>query len=185
VPRFFAATASACSVSAARRGLRSRAFRGGGCRPPAPFGWGSPTHRHTTSDASCRSTVPTRELLPAPTAPGPVFRQAQWHCRFARAALPRAGLGRVTETTRDAFHQLGPQPCDRGRRPRANVSARVLPSGTDSRAAMGSSRRPTTLKLRLTLPTQARGRLSTPASVNGEGAPHRLLQPTLRHVHLQ
>jgi hypothetical protein len=40
-------------------------------------------------------------------------------------------------------------------------------------------------KLRLTLPRRTVCALRRPRSVNGEGAPLRLLQPTLRHVHLQ
>lgn len=51
-----------------------------------------------------------------PAAPRSVSRLTSWHHRFARTALPRAGLGRMTETTQDAFHQLGPWPCGRGRR---------------------------------------------------------------------
>jgi len=95
----------------------------------------------------------------------------------------RAGLGRESETTRDAFHRPGPAIL----RPRWMVFSRtcpnaLLPSGTDSRAAM----KPAAVR-RLEPPPHA-----TPQVTNALRRPHherrRYSSPTsatdLCHVHL-
>jgi hypothetical protein len=89
--------------------------RRGGCRPPAPFGWGSPTYRIVTSDVPRRSAAPT---VGSPSHAGSPFRPSfaglGRHHRSARTARPRACLRHGTETAQDVFHRRGPRSCDRG-----------------------------------------------------------------------
>jgi hypothetical protein len=122
-----------------------------------------------------------RGLLLVPAAPRPVLRRASRHHRFARTALSRAGLGRVTETTQGAFHRFGPRPRGHGGGLHANVSDRVPPSGTDSRAAMGLA----AVRRREAPPhatPQDRVRLATPAlrERGGCSSPTSATNPTSR-----
>ena len=79
-----------------------------------------------------------------PAAPRPVSRLTSRHHRFARTAVPRAGLGRAADTIQDAFHRLGPRPCDRGRRLCANVSAHAFALWHRFACCDEPRRRPTT-----------------------------------------
>lgn len=130
--------------------------------------------------------------MPAVVAPWLTSRTAcadpSWTGCALRTASPgppavRAGLGRESETTRDAFHRPGPAIL----RPRWMAFSRtcpiaLLPSGTDSRAAM----KPAAVR-RLEPPPHA-----TPQITNALRRPHRerrgCSSPTsatdLRHVHL-
>jgi len=98
----------------------------------------------------------------------------------------RAGLGRESETTRDAFRRPGPWSCDRGGWHCANVSERASAFRHRFACCDEARRRPTTRASASRYSADherlSRDAFAIPAVdariVNGEGAPHRLLQPT-------
>lgn len=107
-------------------------------------------------------SIPRRQPL------SPVFRRAGRHHRSARTALPHACLRRETGTAQGVFHRHGPRSCDRGGRLDANESCALVPSGTSSRAAMGS----TAVRRRGSPPHATpldRERLATPSLVGRGG----------------
>jgi hypothetical protein len=118
-----------------------------------------------------------------PAAPRSVSRLTSRHHRFARTAFPRAGLGHAVRTTQDAFHRLGPRPCDRGRRLCAYVSEHAFALWHRFACCDGLRRRPTTRSSASRYPAgprpscddrvRERGGCSSPTSATD-----------LRHVHL-